>query len=266
MPNLDLRRFRDRLSGHVGFLFTELPLARRFAAAAAAGFSAVEHPNLFAAPAREVAGWLVDAGLPLVQTSFPAGEAARGEKGFAALPDRAGEFRASIEPTLDYADELGCKLVHAMAGVKPAGVPWDRLWSTYLESIALAADSAAKRGMSVLLEPVGPGSIADYVIDDPELAVGAIRALGRPNVMLLFDAYHCVCLGHDPAQFIREHADLIAHVQIADEPGRHEPGSGTIDFDAIFVALDTVGYDGFVGCEYHPTAGTEAGLGWMRNG
>ena len=261
---MHLGAFADRLSAHIGFLFTELPLPERAAAAARAGFRALEHPNLFAHPASTVAGWFRDAGLPLVQTGFPAGDAARGEKGFAALPDRCGAFRDSVAPTLDTVAELGCRHVHAMAGVKPAGVPWDRLWGTYLDSIAFAADAAAERGMTILIEPIGPGSIANYVIDQPALAVDAIRAVGRPNVALLFDAYHCACLGHDPASLIRDHAALIAHVQIADDPGRHEPGTGGIAFDPIFAALDAIGYAGTVGCEYHPLTTTEAGLGWMR--
>lgn len=261
---MNLGAFADRLSGHCGFLFTELPLPERFAAAARAGFRAVEHPNLFATPAREVKGWLECAGVPLVQTGFPAGDAARGEKGFAALPDRVDHYRSTIEPTLDYVEELGCRMVHPMAGVRPAGVAQDVLWATYLENLAFAADAAAKRGMTVIVEPIGPGSIANYVIDDPLLAVEAIRDIGRDNVKLLFDAYHCACLGHDPAALIRTHAALIAHVQIADDPGRHEPGTGTIAFDPIFSALEEVGYRGLVGCEYHPATTTEAGLGWMR--
>ncbi len=266
MPYTCPAAFASRFSAHVGFLYTELPLAERFAAAAHAGFCAVEHPNLFATPATTVAGWLGDAGLPLAQTSFPAGDTARGEKGFAALPERSAQFRESVEPTLDYAEALGCRLVHAMAGVRPAGVAWDLLWGTYLDSIAFAAEAADRRGMSIILEPVGPGSIANYIIDQPSLAVAAIRAIGRPNVALLFDAYHCACLGHDPAALIRDHAELIAHVQIADDPGRHEPGTGTIAFDPIFAALDAIGYAGPIGCEYHPLTQTEAGLGWMRAG
>jgi hydroxypyruvate isomerase len=263
-PALDLGPFARRLSGHCGFLFTELPLAERFSAAARAGFAAVEHPNLFAVRAREVAGWLERAGIPLVQTGFPAGDAAKGEKGFAALPDRVAQYRATIEPTLDFVEGLGCRMVHPMAGVRPAGVARARLWDTYLENLAFAADAAARRGMTVIVEPIGPGSIADYVIDDPLMAVEAIHVIGRDNVKLLFDAYHCVCLGHDPAALIRAHAALIAHVQIADDPGRHEPGTGTIAFAPIFRALEEVGYGGTIGCEYHPATTTEAGLGWMR--
>lgn len=254
----------ERLSADVGFLFTEWPLADRFAAAARAGFRAVEHPNPFAIPAPDLARTLSDHGLTFVQTSFPAGDPARGEKGFAALPDRASAFRESVDPTLDYAEAVGCRLVHAMAGVRPAGVAQDVLWETYLDSIAYAADAAARRGISILIEPVGPGSIADYVIDRPALAVSGIRTLGRPNVKLLMDVFHCVSLAQDPVSLIREHAALIAHVQIADHPGRHEPGLGTIAFGPVFEAPDAVSYRGFIGCEYHPTARTEDSFGWRK--
>ncbi|WP_233385113.1 hydroxypyruvate isomerase family protein [Methylobacterium sp. C25] len=264
MP-IHLGPYADRLSAHLGFLYTEHPLPERFAAAARDGFRIMEHPNLFATPAKNVAGWMRDSGLTLVQTSFPAGDPSRGEKGFAALPDRAQAFRESIEPTLDYVEEIGgCRFVHAMAGVRPAGVAEERLLDTYRESLGLAADAAAKRGMEIMIEPIGPGSIANYVVDDPLVAVRLIREVGRPNVKLLFDAYHCHCLGHDPAALIREHAALIAHVQIADDPGRHEPGTGTIAFDPIFEALAAVGYAGSVGCEYHPATTTEEGLGWIK--
>ena len=174
---MKLGPFADRLSGHCGFLFTELPLAERFAAAARAGFRAVEHPNLFATPAKTVKGWLEGAGVPLVQTGFPAGDAAKGEKGFAALPDKRAHYRSTIEPTLDYVEELGCRMVHPMAGVRPAGADRAVLWETYLENLAFAADAAKARGMTVIVEPIGPGSIAHYVVDDPLLAVEAIRAI-----------------------------------------------------------------------------------------
>lgn len=260
---LPLARPVHRFSAHIGFLFTEQPLPKRFAAASAAGFRAVEHPNPFGYPAREIAMLLDAHELHYVQTSFPAGDPARGEKGFAALPKRAAEFRASIVPTLDYAETIGCRLIHAMAGVRPMDAAPERLWDTYLESLAVAADAAARRGMSILIEPVGPGSIANYIVDDPAIAIDAITALSRPNVKLLFDVFHCVSLGQDPVTLIETHSDLIAHVQIADHPGRHEPGSGSIDFDPVFQALERVSYAGYIGCEYHPSGATTDSFGWL---
>ncbi len=266
MAHVPLPLDPGRLSAHVGFLFTEHALVDRFAAAARAGFRVVEHPSPYGIPAAQLKVLLSDAGLRFVQTAFPAGDPARGEKGFAALPGSVKRFRDCVEPTLDYLQEVGCILVHAMAAVRPAGVPHDVVWATYLENLAFAADAAAKRGMRVLIEPIGPGSIANYVVDATALALSAIKSVGRPNVTLLMDAFHAVSLGEDPVATIRDHSTLIAHIQIADYPGRHEPGSGTIDFGPIFAALDDVGYRGYVGCEYHPAASTEAGLGWMPHG
>ncbi|PWC78103.1 TIM barrel protein [Azospirillum sp. TSH64] len=258
-----LRSFDGRLSAHIGFLFTEQAFAERPEAARRVGFGAVEHPNPFDTPAPELARRLSDAGLRFAQTGFPAGDVTRGEKGFAALPEHVARFRSSVQPTLDYAEAIGCRLVHAMAGVRPADVANPLLWETYLENLAFAADAAATRGIDILIEPIGPGSIANYIIDDPGLAITAIHDLRRPNVGLLMDIYHCVSLGHDPVRLITEHAAIIKHVQIADFPGRHEPGSGTIAFDPIFEALKAVGYSGYIGCEYHPSLTTAASFSWL---
>lgn len=263
MPAIPVPVDRGRLSAHVGFLFTERPLPERFGLAARAGFRAVEHPNPFALPAPQLRALLADAGLHLVQTAFPAGDAARGEKGFAALPSETARFRASVEPTLDYVDEVGCRLVHVMAAVRPPDVPPDLVWATYLENLAFAADAAARRGISILVEPIGPGSIANYVVDSTALGVQALRTIGRTNAKLLLDVFHAVSLGEDPVGHVRAHAALVGHVQIADHPGRHEPGTGAIDFAPVFRALADAGYAGFVGCEYHPSAATEDGLAWM---
>lgn len=263
MPATSVPIDRDRLSAHVGFLFTEQPLAERFGLAARAGFRAVEHPNPFSLPASQLRRLLSDAGLQLVQTAFPAGDPARGEKGFAALPSEVGRFRANVEPTLDYAEEVGCRLVHVMAAVRPPDVPPELVWTTYLENLAFAADAAARRSISILVEPIGPGSIANYVVNSTALGVQALHTIDRLNAKLLLDVFHAVSLGEDPIRHVRMHAALIGHVQIADYPGRHEPGTGTIDFAPVFAALSGAEYTGFIGCEYHPSARTEDGLTWM---
>lgn len=252
-----------RFSAHLGYLFNDRPLAERFAAAKAAGFDAVEHPAPYGAPAADVAQWLADTGVPFAQMALAAGDATRGEKGLAALPDRVAAFRDSIAPGLDYAEAIGCKAVHAMSGVRPQGIDPARLWETYLENMGIAADAAAKRGMILLIEPIGAGTLPDYFMDRPDLAVEAVAALGRANVRLLFDAFHAANAGVDPVGFVAAHADLIHHVHIADLPGRHEPGTGTIDFRGLYVALDKAGNEALIGCEYIPAGRTEEGLGWM---
>ncbi|MCS0500793.1 hydroxypyruvate isomerase family protein [Ancylobacter mangrovi] len=252
-----------RYSAHIGYLFSDRPLVERIAAARANGFDAVENPAPYATPAPVIAAALKEAGLTYVQMGLPSGDAARGEKGLAALPERVAEFRATLEPSLDYAEAVGCRAMHAMAGVRPEGVPAAKLWDTYIGNLALAADAARARGMLLLLEPIGSGTIADYLLDTPDLALRAIRELGRDNVRLIFDAFHTVNAGLDPLPFIRDHAGLIHHMHIADYPGRHEPGTGTLDFAALYAALDAAGYAGFIGCEYVPAGRTEDGLGWL---
>lgn len=252
-----------KFSAHIGYLFSDLPLLERISAARASGFDAVENPAPYATPAADVAAALKQAGLTYVQMGLPSGDPAKGEKGLAALPDRVAEFRATLEPSLDYAAAVGCRAMHAMAGVRPDGVPAERLWATYLDNLALAADAAKARGMLLLLEPIGSGTIANYVLDHPDLALRAIADLKRDNVRLIFDAFHTVNAGLDPLPFIRDHVDLIHHMHIADYPGRHEPGTGTVDFAALYATLDKAGYAGLIGCEYVPAGRTQDGLSWL---
>lgn len=251
-------------SAHIGYLFNEVPLERRFAAARDAGFSMVEHPSLYALPAARVRQLLAECGLGLVQSSFPAGDIARGEKGFAALPDQIERFRASLAGSLGYAVEAGIPALHCMAGVRPAGADPRQMWDTYIANMRAAASAAAEHGILLLIEPISSGSIADYFIEDPMDAVRAIAEIGAPNVRLLYDVFHATMIGSDPFAFIRGHAGLIYHIHIADHPGRHEPGTGTIDFQRLYRTLEDVGYDGFIGCEYVPRGDTVQGLGWMN--
>ena len=254
-----------KFSAHIGFLFQELNFPDRFAAASAAGFRAVEHPSPFQMPATQIASLLGEHRLTFVQTGFPAGDPHKGEKGFAALADRRGQFRDSIDPTLDYAGEIGCRMLHAMAGVVPAGASREAMWDEYLENIAFAADAARSHGVDIILEPIGPGSVANYFVDRPQMAVDAIRTLGRSNVKLLFDVFHSVSLDVEPLSFMAAHRSMIGHVQIADYPGRHEPGSAILDFSKIFAALSDIAFEGHVGCEYRPSGRTTDSFGWMRD-
>ena len=252
-----------KFSAHLGYLFSDLPLEERFRAAKRYGFDGVEHPGPYAAPAANVARWLAEIELPFIQMALPAGDAARGEKGIAALPERIAAFRESIPRGLDYALEIGCNAVHAMSGVRPASMSHEQLWDTYIENMAIAAAAASERGLTLLIEPIGSGTLPNYFMDQPALAVRAIRELGQGNVRLIFDAFHAVNGGLDPIAFVRENGSLIHHMHIADHPGRHEPGTGTIDFAALYTALDEIGFTGFIGCEYIPAGLTQDGLAWL---
>lgn len=249
-------------SAHLGYLFTELPFERRFAAARVAGFQAVEHPAPYPHPPAEIVRLLADEGLSYVQFGLPSGDAAKGEKGIAMIPDRVAEFRESVSVGLDYAEAVGVTMVHAMAGVVTGETPRDRLWGTYLENLAFAAEKAAARGVTVLVEAMSPGAVPDYLVDTPARAAEAVRATGAHAAQLL-DVFHATSVGADPVEIVRAEAGRIGHVHFADHPGRHEPGTGTIDFDAIREALAETGYAGAIGCEYAPRATTSDGIGWL---
>ena len=254
---------RPRLDAHIGYLFSERPLEERVAAAALAGFGGVEHSNPYDVPAARMAGLLRDAELSFVQLALPTGDPSLGGKGIAIFPEQRDGFRRSIETALTYAEHVGCGIVHPMAGIRPAGCEWGRLWDTYLENLACAANLAAAVDIVVVVEPIGSGSICNYFLADPFDALLAIETVAAPNLRLMVDVFHLANGAHDPIEFVRRHADKIGHVQIADHPGRHEPGTGLIDFPGLIQALSESGYAGFIGCEYIPCGATEAGLGWL---
>lgn len=261
-PGYPARFSAPRFSAHVGYLFTELSLPERIAAAGRAGFVAVEHPAPMQIPATRMRELLADAGVAFAQMGLAPGDASRGEKGLAALPDARGRFRDGALAGLDYAAEIGCHMVHPMAGVLPQGTTLEALWPAYLDNLHFVAEEAEKRGLTVLIEPIGPGTLPGYAIARTGDALRAITELGRPNVGMLFDVFHGYREGLDPAAVIAAESRRIAHIHLADEPGRHEPGTGWIDFRAIRQAR-AAGYGGLLGCEYVPRAGTVDGLTWM---
>lgn len=255
----------ERLSAHLGYMFADEPLSMRFESAARCGFTAVEHPGPYDMPAGELRRILADNGLAFVQMALPSGDAARGEKGLACLSDRQADFDAALERGLDYAAAIGCTMVHMMSGVVPRGTERADLWPLYTERLAQAAHAAAARGIVLLVEPIGRATIADYFIDDPYLGLRALDAVDADNVRLLFDAFHATNAGIDAVRFFTCHAHRIAHLHIADHPGRHEPGTGCFAFGRLFAALDACGYSGRIGLEYVPADDTRAGLFWIGN-
>lgn len=252
-------------SAHIGYLFTDLPLAERAAAAARAGFRAIEHPAPYEIPAPEMAAILRRCGLYYTQFGLRAGNAARGEKGIGIFSDRRAEFLATLQEALDYAEVIGVGMLHAMSGILPEAQRRPEHMDVYVENLARAARAAAERGITILVEPMSAAAVPDYMIATPEAARTAIRAAAEPNIGLLLDIFHTAAVGLDIRRTIAENARLIRHVHIADFPGRHEPGSAGLDFPAIEGWLDRAGYRGALGCEYSPATTTEAGLGWLRS-
>jgi hydroxypyruvate isomerase len=252
-------------SAHIGYLYAERPFRDRLIAARDAGFRAVEHPNPYSVPAADLAAWIDESGLSFVQLALPSGDAARGEKGMAALPGRRDEFRESVHVGIAYARRIGCLAVHAMAGIRPGDVAEADLLAMYVANMREAADAARSAGLTLLIEPIGAATIADYFMSDAQAAVEAIGLIERDNVGLLFDVFHETNAGKDAAAFVRANGGLIHHVHIADHPGRHEPGSGRIDYTPVYDSLNAAAYRGFIGCEYIPAGSTEEGQGWLAS-
>lgn len=253
-----------RFAANLSFLFTEVPFAQRFARAARAGFSGVEFLFPYPWPARDIAGWLAASGLEMVLFNFPAGDWDAGERGLACHPARREEFAAGVETALDYARALGCPRLHCLAGLTPTGWDENTLRDTYVANLRHAADRAAGQGVTVLIEAINSRvDMPGYWLDTPAKAFALAEAVGRPNLKVQYDIYHALVMGDDPRRSLREHLPAVGHVQAADVPGRHEPGSGEGGYEEIFPLLDSLGYGGWVGCEYRPRAGTEAGLAYL---
>ena len=249
------------LSANVSLLFRELPLPERLAAARAAGFPTVEIQNPYEHSATLLTRAARDAGVQVILINAPLGEDPS-TFGTASLPERAAEYRAGLERAAQYAQALGTRLVNVLAGrTTPAqqAAAEHRL----TENLALAAEILGPAGARPLLEVINPVNAPGYCVTDFAVAADIIDA-GDARVGLQFDIYHAAMLGLDPAQAFTKHLPRIAHVQFADSPGRHEPGTGTVNFGTVFRTIRASSYAGWVGAEYHPAAATAAGLGWMR--
>ena len=245
-----------RFAANVSLLFTDAPLLERFALARQAGFEAVELQFPYAHPAAEIAERL--AGLPLVLHNLPPGDWAAGERGLAALPGREGEFQDSVGRALDYAQQLGVRQLHCLAGVGG-----DR--ATYVANLRFAAAALKARGLRLLIEPLNHVDVPGYFLTGSAQALAIIDDVGADNLFLQYDVYHMQRMEGELAATLRAQLHRIGHIQVADNPGRHEPGTGEINYAYLFALLDTLGYAGWVGCEYIPQGDTVAGLAWRSN-
>lgn len=254
-----------RFAANLTMLFTEVPFLDRFDRAAAAGFEAVEFLFPYDYPVNELRRRLEANQLALVLHNLPAGDWAAGERGIACHPDRIGEFRLGVEAALRHAQELGVPRLNCLAGIAPAGAPPDALRRTLVENLRFAAEQLRRAGIDLLLEPVNTFDIPGFYVSRSKQALDLIDEVGATNLLLQYDLYHAQRMEGELAATLRQHLARIGHVQLADNPGRHEPGTGEINFAYLFEHLDRIGYDGWVGCEYKPAAGTEAGLHWRTS-
>lgn len=250
-----------RFAANLSMMFTEHAFPARFQAAADAGFDAVEFLFPYDHPAQDVADWCRRARVEQVLFNLPPGTWDAGERGLAALPGRKTEFRQSVRTALDYSAVIGTMRLHMMAGIADPADPVRQ--ACFREQLAFAADAAAEQGVTIMIEPINGRDMPGYFLNDFERAAELIDSLGHSHVKLQFDIYHRQILRGDVLTGLKSLMPLIGHVQIASVPGRNEPGSGELDDLRILKALDDLGYEGFVGCEYRPRAGTVDGLGWL---
>jgi hydroxypyruvate isomerase len=250
-----------RFAANLSMMFTEWEFLDRFKAAGDAGFTAVEFLFPYEYASEKIGLALAGAGLEQALFNLPPGDWAKGERGMAALPGREAEFRAGIDTALAYAHETGVKRLHMMAGHADPKDPAAQ--KAYRASIAYAADTLAEHDIDLLLEPINGRDMPGYFLNDFDQAAAYVREAGRANVRLQFDMYHCELIHGDVSARLKALFPLIGHVQIARANGRHEPDASGPDYPKLFAELDAIGYDGFVGCEYRPEAGTLEGLGWF---
>ncbi len=253
-----------KFAANLSMMFNEVPFLDRFAAARAAGFEAVEFLFPYEFPAAEIATRLADHGLQNVLFNAPPGDWNAGERGMACLPARRAEFRDGIRKALDYAAALGCPRLHVMAGLAPADAARDMLLGCYAANLDWAAEECAKAGVKPVIEPINHRDIPGFFLNTTAQAKAVIEAVGPERVGLQFDLYHCQITEGDVTRKAQELLPFIAHMQVADTPGRHEPGTGEVRWDFVFGAIDAMGYRGWIGCEYRPKGETLAGLGWWQ--
>jgi len=253
-----------KFAANLSMLYGEHDFLDRFAAAAKDGFRGVEYLFPYAFEKATLAEALKANKLTQALHNMPAGDWDAGERGLACLPDRVGEFQDGVGKAIDYAKALGCSQLHAMAGVRPQGGDPDKLDETYVENLRFAADKTKDAGIKLLIEAINTIDIPGFYLSTSAQALAVIDTVGSDNLYFQYDIYHMQIMEGDLARTIEKNLARIPHMQLADNPGRHEPGTGEINYGFLFDAIDRMGYKGWIGCEYKPKAGTSAGLGWLR--
>ncbi len=251
-----------RFAANLTMLFGEMPFVDRFAAARAAGFRGVEYLFPYDFDKAELREQLTQHGLMQVLHNLPAGNWAAGERGIAILPDRVEEFRDGVHRGIGYARALDCKQLNCLVGVAPADADVFELNEVLVGNLRYAADALSKEGIRLLIEPINTIDIPGFFLNRTEQAAQIVADVGSPNLFIQYDIYHMQVMEGDIARSMQRHLARIAHVQLADNPGRNEPGTGEINYPFLFRHLDAIGYRGWVGCEYKPRTTTVDGLGW----
>lgn len=251
-----------KLAANLTMLFNEVGFIERFGAAARAGFRGVEFLFPYAFHADQIADQLSLYQLDLVLHNLPAGNWEAGERGIACHPDRTGEFEEGVGEAIRYAKVLGVKQLNCLVGITPKGVSSEKAYSTVVSNLKFAADKLKAAGIRLLIEPINTFDIPGFFLSHTRQALDIIKETGSDNLFVQYDIYHMQRMEGELAATIKANLPMIKHVQLADNPGRFEPGTGEINYRYLLAMLDEIGYDGWIGCEYKPKAGTAEGLNW----
>ena len=253
-----------QFAANLTMLFNESPFMERFEKASKSGFQAVEFLFPYAFPAQEIKQKLDQYQLQLVLHNLPAGDWDAGERGIACLPDRVAEFQTGVEKAIEYAKALGVKQLNCLAGKIPANVDSALVQETFISNLRYAAAELKKANIKLLIEPINTFDIPGFYLSKTQQAIDILNEVGSDNLYIQYDIYHAQRMEGELCRTLETNLSKIAHIQLADNPGRNEPGTGEINYAHLFQFIDSIGYKGWIGCEYKPASNTEAGLGWIK--
>jgi hydroxypyruvate isomerase len=253
-----------RFAANLSMLFTEVPFMDRFEKAAAAGFEAIECQFAYGYAATDIRDKLDQYGLHIVLHNLPAGDWEAGERGIACHPDRVSEFREGVAKAIAYAAVLGLGQLNCLAGKVPAGVDAALVHQTFVGNLRYAAAELKKAGLRLLIEPINTFDIPGFYLNRTAQAAAILAEVGADNLFIQYDIYHMQRMEGELAATMQRYFSQIGHIQLADNPGRNEPGTGEIHYPYLLAHIDRLGYQGWIGCEYKPARSTEAGLGWRQ--
>ncbi|MFW6056697.1 MAG: hydroxypyruvate isomerase [Chloroflexota bacterium] len=252
-------------SANLSMLFKEAEFLDRFERAAAAGFKGVEFLFPYDWDKDELGERLQRNKLQLVLHNLPAGDWSSGERGLASLADRVDEFQQGVARAMDYATALSCPRVNCLAGIPPVTQDRDRTFETTVSNVRYAAEETGKKGIKLIVEAINSHDIPGFYLNTTAQVLELLEAVDHPNAAIQYDIYHMQIMEGNLIKTMRQHLEKIEHMQLADVPGRHEPGTGEINFPNLFKAIDDMGYEGWIGCEYVPSGSTEQSLGWLKD-
>ena len=253
-----------KFCANLSMLYTEVDFMSRFELAAKSGFKGVEYLFPYAFDKQDIADCLKKYGLTQVLHNLPAGDWDAGERGIACHPDRISEFKDGVEKAIAYATALECKQINVLAGIVPENADLELVEKTFVDNLRFAAKQLKAHGIKLLVEAINTRDIPGFYVTSTQQTIDLINATGSDNIFVQYDIYHMQIMEGDLAPTIKQNLAQISHVQLADNPGRHEPGTGEINYPFLFNYLDDIGYDGWIGCEYKPATSTIEGLGWIK--